>query len=135
MEQTQVAGTLNEERPPRPKVDVLVVDDHDDLRRSVIDILGQSGYTTAEAEDGLVALEVLQQTDVGVMIVDIRMPRLDGVGLIDALDHPPPIILVSAHSREEASRVEAKIARYLQKPIQPRTLLEAVGRALLGNPT
>ncbi|MHB8680878.1 MAG: response regulator [Acidimicrobiales bacterium] len=112
-------------------VDVLVVDDDDAVRSSVADILRLAGYTTAEAEDGLVALEILRSTKVGVLVLDIRMPRLDGFGVLDALADPPPVILMSAYSREDDPRgATASVFWYLKKPLQPRTLLEAVQKAL-----
>ncbi|HUY64901.1 MAG TPA: response regulator [Acidimicrobiales bacterium] len=116
--------------PGPDHVDVLVVDDDEAVRSSAAEILRLSGYVTAEAEDGVVARQFLEETDVGVMLLDIRMPRLDGLGLLEILDAPPPVILISAFSGTEQSRANPKVRRYLRKPLHPEALLEAVADAL-----
>ncbi len=131
MQQKQRSPDEREARPgpgqDRAMVDVLVVEDDDDVRSSVADILRLAGFTVLEAEDGLVALEVLGTTDVAVMVLDIKMPRLDGFGLLDALERPPPVILISASDPDEdPRRVAASIYWYLQKPLHPERLVEAV---------
>lgn len=114
-------------------VDVLVVDDDDAVRSSMAEILSLAGFEVLEAEDGLVALEVLGATHVAVMVLDIKMPRLDGFGLLDALEHPPPVILVSAEEPDEdPRRVAASIYWYLQKPLRPERLVEAVTEVVRG---
>jgi CheY-like chemotaxis protein len=116
----------------RNAVDVLVVDDDEEVLSSAGEILRLSGYSTAEARDGSAALALMRHTDVGTLVLDMRMPSLDGIGLLDALDNPPPVIVVSGYSLEpeQRRRLETSVCWYLQKPLQPRTLLEAVGRAL-----
>jgi len=126
-----VDHTLSERAVSASTVEVLVVDDDECVRSSIAEILRVNGYSTAEAEDGLSALEFMQEVDVGVLVLDMRMPHLDGFGLLDRLYDPPPVILVSAYSRNTDPRVAtAAIYWYLCKPLQPRTLLDAVGKAL-----
>lgn len=113
----------------RPRVHVLVVDDDQAIRTSVAEILRDAGYTTAEAEDGLAALELMRVTDVGVLVTDVEMPRLDGLGLLNALDDPPPVVLMSAQPRVVDARGVRAVFSYLQKPVKPLVLLDAVVRA------
>jgi CheY-like chemotaxis protein len=113
-------------------VDVLVVDDDGALRSSEAHILRSAGYTVAEAEDGDDALRLLDELDVGMVLLDLRMPRRDGLSVLEALSTPHLVVLVSAYALDEATlaRVEAKIVTYLEKPVPPGHLLETVGTTL-----
>lgn len=114
-------------------VDVLVVDDDEDIRSSYAEILRGAGYTVAEAADGFVALEHLWSAPVRAMVLDAVMPVLDGLQLLDRLDDPPPVVLVTAREYDKAIMARrSKISLYLQKPISPRILLEALERAISG---
>ena len=110
------------------EADVLVVDDEADLRNSVSEVLRTAGYTVAEAEDGAVAFHLLQANRYGMVLLDLRMPKLDGVSLLEALGEVPPVVIHSAFtvSPEERQRLSVKVVRYLHKPVSPRQLLEAV---------
>ncbi len=113
-------------------MDVLVVDDDEDVRTSVAEILRRADHTVAEAENGAVALSCLEDMDVAVLVVDVRMPRLDGLSLLQALEHPPPTVLISAYFVDDDVRqsLGPKVAAYLRKPFRPEHLLAAVHVAL-----
>jgi DNA-binding response OmpR family regulator len=113
-------------------VDVLVVDDDGALRSSEAHILRSAGYTVAEAEDGDAALRLLDELDVGMVLLDLKMPRRDGLFVLEALSTPHLVVLVSAYTLDEATlaRVDAKIVTYLEKPVAPRHLLETVSTTL-----
>jgi CheY-like chemotaxis protein len=89
-----------------------------------------------EAEDGAVALEKLSTQAVRVLVLDIRMPGRDGIGVLDAMDDLPPVLLVSAFSVDQATkeRIGAKVHRYLRKPVSPRLLLSCVAEASRARP-
>ncbi len=110
---------------------VLVVEDEDDLRTSVASLLEAAGYEVREAADGDAALRILDDNGVTVMILDIRMPRRDGIAVLDALEKPPAVVLVSAHRIDDElrTRVGPKVYQFLHKPVPPRQLLEAVAGA------
>jgi two-component system, chemotaxis family, chemotaxis protein CheY len=110
---------------------VLVVDDEEAVRTSVAAILRGVGYRVMEAEDGERALQMLDDHDVQVVVLDIRMPRLDGIGVLDALEEPPAVVLMSAHrlAAEERARVAPKVVSILEKPVPPRRLLDEVAVA------
>jgi len=112
-------------------IDVLIVEDDQDLRMSFAAILQDAGYGVAQAEDGFVALEQLRTVEVGAIILDVRMPVMDGYQLLDKLDHPPPVMLITAHGWDaEAVARREKIFEFVRKPIDPADLIALVGRAL-----
>lgn len=123
---------LSAQSPPDAQVDVLVVDDDDGLRSTWADIFRSSGYSVAVAEDGEVALGILSEVSVGVVLLDLRMPRRDGFSVLESLTVPQLVVLVSAQSLDEATlaRVEGKIVTYLEKPIPPERLLDTVAATL-----
>jgi CheY-like chemotaxis protein len=111
---------------------VLVADDDDAVRSTLCEILRHAGYTVFEAEDGDVALEQLKRHEVAVLVLDIRMPKRDGVAVLDALNDPPVVLLVSAFSvdQETRDRIGPKVHRYLRKPVAPQYLLDCIAEAL-----
>jgi DNA-binding NtrC family response regulator len=113
-------------------VDVLVVDDDGALRWTWAEILRDSGYSVAVAEDGDDALLLLGQQTVGVVLLDLRMPRRDGLSVLEALTAPQLVVLVSAYSLDEATRarVDAKVVTYLEKPVHPGRMLRTVANTL-----
>jgi two-component system chemotaxis response regulator CheY len=119
------------------RADVLVVDDEADVRASMSEVLRMSGFSVDEAEDGQVALGLLQEHRYGMVLLDIRMPRLDGVSLIEALRELPPVVVHSAFSlsHEERERLGVKVVMYLHKPVSPPQLLSAVHGILDGGAT
>ena len=121
---------------PRRDDLVLVVDDEDAVRRSVAEILRGVGYVVTEAEDGERALQMLGDSAVRVLVLDVRMPRLDGIGVLDALDEPPAVVLVSAQrlSPDVEARLKGKVVSFLQKPVPPRRLLDEVASAARSAP-
>ena len=120
------------ESSPGAQIDVLIVDDDDDLRSTWADIIRSSGYSVAVAEDGEVALRILGQMAVGVVLLDLRMPRKDGFSVLESLTVPQLVVLVSAQALDEAAwaRVEGKVVTFLEKPIPPERLLEVVAATL-----
>lgn len=114
---------------------VLVVEDEPDVRSSVVDILRGAGYRVAEAADGAEALDLLSgPAEVGAVLLDLRLPRMDGVTLVDRLEDPPPIVVVSSHSPDagEQARMGPKVVAVLKKPVHPDVLLERLGSVLGG---
>ena len=112
--------------------DVLVVDDHEAIRTSVAELLRTAGYSVLEAEDGESALNALSRHHVGAMVLDLRMPGIDGLKVLETISDPPPVILTSAFSLEldEQERVDSKIFVQLVKPFHPRRLIDAVASAI-----
>jgi CheY-like chemotaxis protein len=114
---------------------ILIAEDHVALRETVRDILATQGYAVVEAQDGLAALEVLQESPIDVLILDLHMPGMDGVQLLRRTDPPPPVVII--HSafefytpQEVRAQVGSKIFRYLRKPVPPLEFLSTVKDAL-----
>jgi two-component system chemotaxis response regulator CheY len=112
--------------------DVLVIDDEADVRWTVAEVLRSAGFSVAEAEDGEVAYGMLSTQRYGMILLDIRMPKRDGVSLIEAVGTVPPVVVHSAYSLNagERDRLGARVVGYLHKPVSPQKLLRAVESVL-----
>src|SRR6202035_1771623 len=95
-------------------------------------ILRSAGFSVAEAEDGEIALDLLGVGSYRMILLDMRMPKRDGVSLIEALEEVPPVIVHTAYSLDVADRerLGARVVDYLHKPVSPQKLLRAVESAL-----
>lgn len=113
---------------------VLVVDDEEGVRTTVAAILRHAGYTVLEAPDGRAALNLLDSGRPEVMVLDVQMPRVDGIEVLEELASPPTTILMSARSLDPDvhGRVGLKIFGLLRKPFRPERLVAAVADALTG---
>lgn len=111
---------------------ILLADDDAAVRTTAAEILRQAGYDVVEAEDGVEALEVIRGRPVGVLVLDLSMPRCDGIGVLDALEHPPVTVIASAFriEPEVRERLGDKVFSYLKKPVPPAVLIEVVGEAI-----
>ncbi|MHB8594808.1 MAG: response regulator, partial [Acidimicrobiales bacterium] len=72
--------------------------------------------------------------DIDVLLLDLNMPRLNGIDLLDRIDPPPPVVLVVSafETQREADlekRLGTKVFGYLRKPMKPPQLLQAVAQA------
>ena len=120
---------------PIPKARILVVDDEATTRRAVARALGLSGYEADSAASGEQALELLAARPYDLLLLDLRMPGMDGVEVMARVQerHPNLLIIVftahaTVHSAVEAVRAGA--ADYLLKPSTIRDIEAAVARAL-----
>lgn len=105
---------------------ILVVDDEPDIRELLRDVLEDEGYEVELAEDGQQALDVLDRVEPCLMILDIRMPVLDGVAVLARMrNHPAwkhvPVIV----STSDPSRAPSGVL-IIRKPVDLDLLLEAV---------
>ena len=123
---------------------VLVVDDDAGVRYTLRAILESEGFVVREAPIGRAALAALGSVDQGsargpvdLVVTDIRMPELDGMGLLTALRQrpaPPPVVVITAHGSERVAVAAMKrgAADYLAKPFEPEELLRVVHRSVEG---
>ncbi len=119
---------------------VLLVEDDNDLRESVRQVLDCEGYTVHEAEDGQVALDLLASFDPdelpGCILLDLMMPRMDGKTFLEVLmrDHRDDwakitIIVNTAKGSTERDLDQLPPAvEILRKPIDIDKLIAAIGR-------
>jgi CheY-like chemotaxis protein len=111
---------------------VLVVDDEPGMRQTLVDILEAVGYEVRTAADGDGALTEARRRDVDLMVMDVQMPKRDGVSVLEELRPPPPrIIMMTAYAIEERLRaaVDADAFAILHKPFAVQRLLSLVASA------
>jgi CheY-like chemotaxis protein/tetratricopeptide (TPR) repeat protein len=121
-----------------PKARVLVVEDNQDVRNVVTVYLRSHGYLIDEAHDGVAAIEFLEHEQPDVILLDVLLPRLDGIETLRRLRKMPrceavPVIMMSAvlQIRDlQAETARLKVSSFLQKPFQMRKLVELVQKAL-----
>jgi chemosensory pili system protein ChpA (sensor histidine kinase/response regulator) len=130
---TLLASSTENTKPRR----ALVVDDSLSARRSMAQVLSDSGYEVETARDGMEAVELLERTRPDIVFVDLEMPRMNGIELTshirarsDATD--VPIVMVTSRSTEK-HRAQARTAGvniYLTKPFDADMLLEQAERLM-----
>ncbi len=109
---------------------ILVVDDDREIVESIAIFLSGENYTVLKAYDGIQALDILSENDVHLMILDIMMPRLDGIKTLMRLRESRniPVILLSAKS-EDSDKILGLTAGaddYVTKPFNPSELVARV---------
>lgn len=131
------AAATGLQAPAGPAPLVLVADDDPQLRKLVRGILTPQGFQVAEAEDGIAALDEAQRLRPDVMLLDMDMPRLDGLGVLDTLrqrllGRSVPVIVVTVHNDPavETRCIELGAEDYITKPLQPASLVARI-RAVL----
>jgi two-component system chemotaxis response regulator CheY len=116
----------------------LIVDDFSTMRRIVRGLLKEIGYNNAEeAEDGVIALNMLKNTKFDFVVSDINMPNMDGFGLLSAIKKEEslkhlPVLMVTAEARKEdiVRAAQEGAAGYIVKPFTKATLEEKVTKIM-----
>jgi CheY-like chemotaxis protein len=110
---------------------ILVVDDEPAVRDLVSGLLAEEGYTVRSAPDGLAALETVQRDTPDLVLTDLYMPRLDGLGLIARLQrewpHLPVVVLSAALRVSPPAGVP-----FVAKPLDVETLLAVIAGIMHG---
>ncbi|GAC1564856.1 MAG: hypothetical protein NVS4B8_27970 [Herpetosiphon sp.] len=117
---------------------ILVVDDDPMMRLLVQTALKYAGHTALTADDGYAALALLATTRPDLIFIDVMMPRMNGIELVERLNASPvlqdiPIIMMSAASNPRLSSNTAPLA-FLQKPFVLNTLTRLIDDALKPSP-
>lgn len=114
---------------------ILIVDDEKTIRQALREILEDESYEVSEAADGEAGLEALKANQIDAVLCDIKMPKMDGIELLDkaigeGID--APFIMVSAHGTIETAVEATKKGAYdfIQKPPDLNRLLLTVRNAL-----
>lgn len=124
---------MSETRPLR----VLIVDDEAPARNRLRDLLGDCALKlpleiAGEADNGRRALDLLPECNADVVLLDIRMPEIDGIEVaqhLQKLEAPPAVIFTTAYDAYALKAFEVHAIDYLLKPIRVARLLEALSRA------
>ena len=109
---------------------ILVVDDNKEIVYSIGELLKYEGYQVMSAYDGMQALDVLEQNKIDLILLDVMMPRLNGLSTLMKLreKHRIPVIILSAKT-EESDKVSGLIMGaddYVEKPYNPAELMARV---------
>lgn len=116
-------------------VDVLVIDDEASIREGCLQALEEMGYHTAVAEDGARGLEVLEELHPRVVLLDLRMPGVSGIEVLERLPGIDPRIIpivITGYGTLDTAVTSMKLGAvdFLNKPFDPDQLLGVVERAL-----
>ena len=116
---------------------VLLVDDEDQLRRVMKDLLERQGYTVVEARDGAQALDEVDRHAPDIVILDLNLPGVDGYSVLSQLRSRPatrqiPIIVLTAKGDEdnEVRVLELGADDFLTKPFRAKALAARLESAL-----
>lgn len=109
---------------------VLIVEDDTEIREGVTIYLKSQGYEVFQASDGIEGLEILQKEEIHLAIIDIMMPRMDGIRMTMKLREKYyfPVIMLSAKSEEVDKITGLNIGAddYVTKPFTPMELMARV---------
>jgi len=117
---------------------VLVVDDSETIRQHVADALTRVGFQVIEASDGAAGLQRTEQHDFSMIILDVNMPLLNGLEMLERLKQDPktagiPVLMLTTEAqRSMIDRARQNGAKaWLIKPIKVESLVSTVNKVLL----
>ncbi|MBI4802281.1 MAG: response regulator [Elusimicrobia bacterium] len=110
---------------------ILIVDDEPDMRLAVKNVLKLRGYEVAEAGDGPAALDTLARENIDLVLLDIRLPGMDGVEVLEKarkIKNDVPIVMISGYGHIQSTVDVMKLgaSEYLQKPFENAQLVHTV---------
>ena len=98
------------------------------------DILGYENYEVSDADSGITALEMLKQSEFDVILLDIKMPQMDGLEALDHIlsEYETPVIMISGHGTIETAveAIKKGAFDYIAKPLDLNRLLVTIRNAL-----
>src|SRR5215813_245601 len=117
-----------------PKPRIVLADDELNLRKVLGAILHRDGYQVVEAVDGEQALSLVDGS-VAALITDLRMPKLDGMGLLRrvTVDYPEvPVIMITAHGSVDSAVEAVKLGAfdYVEKPFEQEHIRQIISKAV-----
>jgi two-component system chemotaxis response regulator CheY len=115
---------------------VLVIDDSETIRQSVASALEQAGFTVVTARDGVEGLELIQRDPPAMVILDVNMPRMNGIELLENLDVRrsglPVVLLTTEVQPTLMTRARKAGARgWMVKPVNIEQLVETVRKVMV----
>ena len=117
------------------KETILVVDDEENIRGSLRDILSDEGYNVSLAEDGETALRMIRSHSPDLVLLDIWIPGIDGIQTLEILkkmDADLEVVMMSGHGAIDTAVKATKMGAFdfIEKPFSLETILKAVSQAL-----
>ncbi|MCB0413174.1 MAG: sigma-54-dependent Fis family transcriptional regulator [Bdellovibrionales bacterium] len=123
----------------KSNLNILIVDDEQELRRSIISVLYNTFkeflITTVEAQDGLEAIQKVEQNSFDLVFMDVRMPHLDGISALKKIKEISPqsfVVILTAHSnlQDAVECIKQGAYDYIEKPLEAGKLKSIVEKAL-----
>jgi len=116
---------------------ILIVDDEPDMRLAVRNVLKLRGYEISEAGDGPSALDLARETRPDLVLLDMRLPGMDGIEVLAGLkkiDDTVPVVMITGYGHIQSAVDVMKLgaSEYLQKPFENAQLVETVKRFIQG---
>jgi UDP-3-O-acyl N-acetylglucosamine deacetylase len=113
---------------------ILVVDDEERIRESVREVLTDEGYRVIGAQGGTMAMDLIRKVRPPLVLLDIWMPDVDGIGLLKEIKEQAPeihVIMISGHGNINTAVTATKLGAFdfIEKPLSLDVLLETVQRA------
>jgi DNA-binding NtrC family response regulator len=116
------------------KIRIIVIDDDQTIREVLRDFLQELGYQVILASDGLEGMEKIKQERYDLIVLDIRMPYVSGIGLIkiarEINPHIPVICMTGYGVSPEKIAAEEEVNLILSKPFELKTLSQAISKLL-----
>ena len=106
---------------------VLIVEDEENERTGLAELIGAWGYETETASDGVEGLDKVESWNPGIVITDLKMPRMDGMQLLEHIAtqaQPVAVILLTAQGSVESAVLAMKTGAFdfIEKPVNPTRL-------------
>jgi len=114
---------------------ILIVEDEGDMRNGLRKILSRRGYGVDTAEDGLKAVEKIKQRSFQVIVVDLKIPGMDGIGVLQSakdIDRSIAVIIITGYGTVTSAVESMRLGAfdYITKPFKPDEITLVVERAL-----
>ncbi|KPL16007.1 Fis family transcriptional regulator, partial [candidate division WOR_3 bacterium SM1_77] len=112
---------------------ILIVDDEEIMRSSLSDWLREDGYYVLAVEDGYKAIEKVEEEDWDLAIVDLKMPKIDGLEVLKKISkiRPKlPVVIITAYATVDTAvmAIKSGAADYIVKPFNPEEISVVIAK-------
>jgi two-component system, response regulator PdtaR len=101
-------------------VNILICDDEDLIRKSLVRAFRAQGHQAYEAENGVVALKLLENEPIDLLVLDLLMPEKNGFDVLQEMQKAKPVIIISAFSGQQQGHFHTEsypqVIGYIKKP-------------------
>ncbi len=115
----------------KKEISVLCIEDDNPTRESLVRTLSYKYEKIYASSNGHEAIDIIENSDVDVIVTDIRMPKMDGIALLEYLKEKKitiPVIILSAYDNTDYlhKAIDFKVEKFLNKPIDINTLINSI---------